>query len=53
MLYPRVLLTLAFKEMLYDNSPKMGNPVPPSAVALLWMMTTGAEFRGVALNNNV
>ena len=27
MLNPKVLLTLAFKKMLYDNSPKMGNPV--------------------------
>ena len=41
MLNPRVLLTLAFKKMLYDNSRKMGNPVPlaPSGVAMdgdLW-----------------
>ena len=28
MLNPRVLLTLAFAKMLYDNSRKMGNPVP-------------------------
>ena len=27
MLNPRVLLTLAFKKMLYDNSRKIGNPV--------------------------
>ena len=33
MLNPRVLLTLVFKEMLYDNSRKVGNPVP-SAPAL-------------------
>ena len=30
MLNPTVLLTLAFKKMLYDNSRKMGNPVPPA-----------------------
>ena len=30
MLNPRVLLTLAFKKMLYDNSRKMGNPVFPA-----------------------
>ena len=33
MLNPRILLTLAFKKMLYDNSRKIGNPVPP---ALQW-----------------
>ena len=29
-LNPGVLLTLAFKKMLYDNSRKMGNPVSPA-----------------------
>ena len=33
MLNPRVLLALAFKKMLYDDSRKIGNPVPP---ALQW-----------------
>ena len=33
MLNPRILLTLAFKKMLYDNSRKISNPVPP---ALQW-----------------
>ena len=27
MLNAKVLLTLAFKKMMYDNSGKMGNPV--------------------------
>ena len=27
MLYPRILLTLAFKKMLYDTSRKISNPV--------------------------
>ena len=31
MLNPRVLLTLAFKKMLYDNSREMSNPVPPAS----------------------
>ena len=30
MLNPTVLLTLAFKKMLYDNSRKLGNPVSPA-----------------------
>ena len=33
MLNPRMLLTLAFKKMLYDNSRKTGNPVPPAPLS--------------------
>ena len=31
MLNPKVLLTLAFKNMLYDSSSKMINPVPAAS----------------------
>ena len=31
MLNPGALLMLAFKEKLYDNSRKMGNPVSPAS----------------------
>ena len=51
MLNPRVMLTLAFKKMLYDNSRKMGNPVPLPPVVLLWMVTSGVEFHGDTLYN--
>ena len=33
MLNPKILLTLAFKNMLNDNLRKISNPVPP---ALQW-----------------
>ena len=51
MLNHRVLLTLACKKMMYNNSRKMGILfiLPPSGVA--WMVTPGEEFRGVTLYN--
>ena len=51
MLSHRVLLTPACKKMLYNNSRKkvILFLLPPRGVA--WMVTPGAEFRGVTLYN--
>ena len=54
MLNPRVLLSLAFKKVLPDNSSKRAILfLLPSSGVELWMVTSGVELCGVTLNNNV
>ena len=49
MLYPRTLLTLAFKEMLYDTSHKISNPVPLAPSGVVKDGNTHGEIYGVTL----
>ena len=52
MLNPRILLTLAFKKMLYDNSGKISNLVPPALQSCVAKDgNTRGEIDGVTLHN--